>query len=83
MDLFWICKNLKSSIFNELNFFNVGLCHFGVFMVFLETLTDKNVKNRPKKSLIFKNRNFFHTFFSWAKPKVLFFQNMALDNAKK
>ena len=83
INLFWICKNLKSSIFNGLHVFHVGLCHLGVFMVFLETLTDKNVKNRPKKSLIFKNCNFFTLFFSWAKPKVLFFQNMVLDNAKK
>ena len=47
MDLFWICKNLKSSIFNKLHVVHVGLCHWGVFMMFLETLTDKNVKNRP------------------------------------
>ena len=44
IDLFWKFKNLKSSIFNEFHFFHVGLCHLGVFMVFLETLTDKNVK---------------------------------------
>ena len=49
MDLSWIRKSLKSSISNELHVFHVGLCHLGVFMVFLETLTDKNVKNRPQK----------------------------------
>ena len=44
MDPFWICKNLKSSFFNKLHVFHVRLCHWEVFMMFLETLTDKSVK---------------------------------------
>ena len=47
--LFWKFKNPKASIFNELHVYHAGMCHFGVFMVFIETLTDKNVKNRPQK----------------------------------
>ena len=63
IDLFWKFKNLKSSIFNELHVYHAGMCHFGVFMVFLGTLTDTTMKNRVRKFMIFKNCNFFHTFF--------------------
>ena len=83
IDLFWKFKNLKSSIFNELPVYHAGICHFGGFMVFLGTLTDKTMKNRVRKFMIFKNCNFFILFFSQTKLKVFCFQNIILDAAKK
>ena len=83
IDLFWKFKNPKSSIFNELHVYHAGMCHFGVFMVFLGTLKDTTMKNRVQKFMIFKNCNFFHTFFQPGQAKSVLFSKYNIGHCLK